>query len=554
MDGQHLEKIATITDFLPEEALRDEYEDESFDVTPFEKRSHALCQLKILPKDDPTRLIAIGDNDLEVHLCTTRDITKHAPLSYAALTHSWGPAGIKVVTTKKNIGRMLTTIQIKTLGRTFQDAVIATRRLGIPYLWIDCLCIVQDDPRDWIEESARMGSIYANSIVNLVAASAPSRLDGCFNNRSPETTGRVLQLNIRETVDDEATSLYGCVPAEHKHPFEPQNCVTAGRAWCFQETFLAPRSLFFFKEGLAWECRTISASERYPSYRPLSSLSSGARSPKFFRANHWHGQKTGLWSCVADWEILLTYYSQGKLTFPKDKLIAISGVARAMLLQYKSRGFNDIDCGYFAGLWRKDIESQLLWHVREPEKVATALQSPSWSWASVASRVDHAQAMSAVSSNISYQVRVLDVGVNLCSNDSFGEVDGGCLKLSCTQLKPVMIDRHNHTNLGQRSSNNCGTEMTLRWLGRNVPKDRLWTSVFLDSTPNTLGPSTALPVLTQAHDRTTEFGILLREVHSTDKAKIFHRVGYYHFSCPGEYEKIWKVDDVAAEQTIITIV
>ncbi|TVY55546.1 hypothetical protein LCER1_G002742 [Lachnellula cervina] len=66
------------------------------------------------------------------------------------------------------------------LPPSFRDAVIVTRELGIRYLWIDSLCIVQDDLDDWRKESAQMDRIYGMSFLTIIAAGASHSQGGCF--------------------------------------------------------------------------------------------------------------------------------------------------------------------------------------------------------------------------------------------------------------------------------------------------------------------------------------------------------------------------------------
>lgn len=147
---------------------------------------------------------------------------------------------------------MLEGIPVHNIGQTFQDAIIATRELGLRYLWMDCFCIIQGDAQDWLEESSRIGSIYAYCTVNLVAAAAKTAAEGCFFKRPPNSNiHRPIQIQVCEDSDEETKTEFCCVPPDNREPFRPENCVTAGRGWCFQETFLAPRSPYFFRDELA---------------------------------------------------------------------------------------------------------------------------------------------------------------------------------------------------------------------------------------------------------------------------------------------------------------
>lgn len=71
-------------------------------------------------------------------------------------------------------------MNLSLLSQTFRDAITITRQLNIRYLWIDSLCIIQDDLRDWEFESANMSSIYRSSILTIAAAATVDSVGGCF--------------------------------------------------------------------------------------------------------------------------------------------------------------------------------------------------------------------------------------------------------------------------------------------------------------------------------------------------------------------------------------
>lgn len=76
-------------------------------------------------------------------------------------------------------------IVYETLPRTFQDAVSFRRALGIHYLWIDALCIIQDSKDDWLIESAFMGKVYSCCFLNIAATASVTPISGFFRTRNP---------------------------------------------------------------------------------------------------------------------------------------------------------------------------------------------------------------------------------------------------------------------------------------------------------------------------------------------------------------------------------
>ena len=98
---------------------------------------------------------------------------------YIALSHCWDE-GRPIITTKENYGAHLERIS-SPLPETFTDAVQVVRALGIQYLWIDSLCIIQDDDADWNDQAPRMAKIYGNAYCTISADAATNATDGFAN-------------------------------------------------------------------------------------------------------------------------------------------------------------------------------------------------------------------------------------------------------------------------------------------------------------------------------------------------------------------------------------
>jgi hypothetical protein len=153
---------------------------------------HSDCNKENGRSFTPTRLIEVRSplstgELLRVRLISGRDATGE----YASLSHCWGLKPV-IQTTKESIHQFLTEIPWSDLSKTFQDAIEITRALAIPYLWIDSLCIVQDDYHDWERESANMGDVYAFAFLNIAAAASSDGSGGCFIPRK----GLINQVNM----------------------------------------------------------------------------------------------------------------------------------------------------------------------------------------------------------------------------------------------------------------------------------------------------------------------------------------------------------------------
>jgi hypothetical protein len=143
----------------------------------------------------PTRLLALqslpnaGDlahvnNDSETwrrrfrnstcRLVETSTDDKH---QYAALSYCWGKS-LPFITEQSSLQQHLQEISFEELPRTLPDSIMMARYLEFDYIWIDCLCIVQDDREDWNREAARMANVYSYAALTIAAGGASDCNDG----------------------------------------------------------------------------------------------------------------------------------------------------------------------------------------------------------------------------------------------------------------------------------------------------------------------------------------------------------------------------------------
>jgi len=134
-------------------------------------------------------------------------------------------------------------------------AVEITRRLGVRYLWIDCLCIIQDDEQDWRREAASMGKVYKNSLLTISATAAEGNSQGCFARRDPSR----VELSPTKRLDPNPSKL-------DPHPSSSPTswavirsnfwmkgvdlAPVSRRGWILQERILSPRIVHFSKEQI----------------------------------------------------------------------------------------------------------------------------------------------------------------------------------------------------------------------------------------------------------------------------------------------------------------
>lgn len=115
---------------------------------------------------------------------------------YVALSHCWGEQEHwpKCLTTIETLEERMSHIPWDIIPQTFRDAIIFTRQLGLEYIWIDSVCIVQNDHKDWERESMLMDSVYANAFVTFAAVASPDSRGGLLKSRQPEALVQLLTI------------------------------------------------------------------------------------------------------------------------------------------------------------------------------------------------------------------------------------------------------------------------------------------------------------------------------------------------------------------------
>ena len=294
---------------------------------------------------------------------------------YVALSHVWGDQR-SCMTTLDNImlhrshGGLERTLASLPTPHAFRDAIEVVRGLGIQYLWIDSLCIIQDSTRSWNLNSRVMDLIYGHAKLTICAA------DGT----------------------DSSAGLRAMHAREHEHHQYMKECVTGvrlmvscppelsikastwdTRAWTFQERLLSPRSLIYTEGRVYFQCLSTGMSEDIFADKqgagwsldlvqaPLQMLSDLARRAPWVYVN------------------FVSLYTSRNLTKPRDILAAFNGVSNVMRKK--------LGAPFIFGLPSSHFDLALLW---EPEKALkrrrpgkndekgkaefNGMEFPSWSW------------------------------------------------------------------------------------------------------------------------------------------------------------------------------
>ncbi|GKT68609.1 heterokaryon incompatibility protein [Colletotrichum tofieldiae] len=365
---------------------------------------------------------------------------------YTTLSHCWGSAQFLQLK-KSTYDEFKKGVKLDRLPKTFREAIQVTRRLGIRFLWIDSLCILQDrdDLVDWLVEAGQMHKVYSHSYCNISAAGAQDSSKGLYFGRDPRLshTGNV-SICVEGLALSTGNDYMDCNIADLD--FWGNNigqCPLNTRGWVLQERLLAPRVLHFAKDQLFWECREHVAAECYPDSLPRSlrngipanfkRLDPSTRSTVLSRQE---GNFDDPMFYYRAWNSVIMAYSDTRLTKSSDKLIALSGVAKRFATQ--------IDDMYIVGMWRKYLASSLLWKVDHqiqidgsPSTRPATYRAPSFSWASVDGKI-----IAAPPTDADLLIDVTGVHLDYVSGDTTGLVKGGYLDVRGRVNPFEMVVKH----------------------------------------------------------------------------------------------------------------
>jgi len=314
--------------------------------------------------------------------------------SYIALSHRWTPDTELCCTTTENIAvrRRGNADWWQMMPKTFLNTLDLARRLGVKYVWIDSLCIIQrgDNGDDWRREAVKMADYYQQSLLTIAATSG-SGDHGLFPPRvSPPPT--VARLPYRDRNDSRQGFFYVYsydkgMDQQYRSFVQESELLTRG--WVFQEWLLSRRILYFTPGGMFIECQTNrphnergEVSETWSQHDLPAADQPLAKNRFFFETPSINGL----------WYRIIESYSALSLTKPeKDRIVALSGIAKEFreALTKAASGSRPptttVDCGLqsVSGLWLCDLHRGLLWEQKSSERTPERLpQFPTWSWTS----------------------------------------------------------------------------------------------------------------------------------------------------------------------------
>lgn len=391
----------------------------------------------------PTRLVYVGNRSSGT--LPRLVLSQHLPkdVRFAALSYCWGaPGSMRLTTTMETLHERLYGIPWNYIPRAFLDAFHVAVTLGLEYVWIDALCIIQDDERDWQVEATMMGDIYRGAQITLVAASSASTNEG-FIDRVDRHAEIRLSFETRKSqpISGHYSLMWSPQGYEEEFKRDVEHSVWNSRGWCFQERQLSRRVLFFGKRKVYFECKMHRREEGFAG--PLN------RSLALYKHMQNNGDDADMYMHVLQlsWRKIVEEFSRRNFTYEKDRLPALSGIAQEIY----QKAYIEVKetRSYLAGLWLDAIEMDLAWLAeteeqrpwdfdlgRRPEE----RRSPTWSWVTYPGKVSWHK-MPAGASFQSLCV-VENATTQLNASDPFGGVASGFIEITGYLLKIDIPDYH----------------------------------------------------------------------------------------------------------------
>lgn len=473
----------------------------------------------------PTRVIDVQGPDRDLVLLISSEGKRG---KWLALSHRWPRTMGQIVCLRQNnIESFENGILIASLPSTFRDAIKITRFLGLRYLWIDSLCIVQDSVLDWEAEAAKMPGIYQKAHLTLAAAATKDSQGGILVLRAWGKRSMACEIPVKGQNEGIVTIH---LPLEHGLQQEETNYLE-NRAWCFQESRLSHRLLTFDRLQMSYTCLRHGLLESREVPDAAAREEKNSFLPRLYTASGKDDQsRTEL---LITWYQAVADYTSRSLTFQKDKLVAIAGMARIV------GDFMEDD--YYAGLWKRNLPQALLWSPYEEEtfpnaphraSLPSSYRAPSWSWASVESPISNFLCRQTLGSKT--HAEITSIKTTLKGPDPYGRVKFGYLNIKAPFLEATVgapssrwpyqpnilpLDSFSQFSLGvakptEEESKLGHAIFDLEWL---QPGSRIWLLQITDI-----------------------YGLILRPVNRNNN-EIFSRVGVFHAAGDGRLGDVCEI-------------
>ncbi|GAW22625.1 hypothetical protein ANO14919_121670 [Xylariales sp. No.14919] len=330
----------------------------------------------------PSRVISVSDDRVRVIDGEGRRGR------YMTLSHRWGDKETFTLK-KRNMAATMGSIPWESIPKVYQESIQVTRLLGVEYIWIDTLCIVQDDAEDWKREAGKMKAVYGSSYLNIAATEAVDSYGDLF---ASSTLG--TKYPSQEIPADRDVQVRAQPHQTHRH-FGSNYYNISGppllqRGWVLQERILSPRVVYFDAGEIKWECLASTDCQ-----------CGGMAVISNFKLDYYGSLQRNGAPLPYEWMRIGESYSCLDFTYDGDRLVALSGLAEQGVQSGKGGR-------YLAGLWERSLPHQLCWEIVSVHRKPAAYIAPSWSWLSVFGMIVYANRMDFNSACFSIDVRIAE--------------------------------------------------------------------------------------------------------------------------------------------------
>lgn len=450
-------------------------------------------------------------------------------MPYACLSHRWSDQTKAVSITEKTMAMYTNPFDIQKLPQLFQDAVAITLSLGLKHIWIDCLCIFQDDTKDWEIEASAMALIYENAEFTIAASSCEGCEESLFQQRPLQHSTQITTWKGNPVI----------LRPKITHPWDISGTRTTkngfpllSRGWVFQERRLSRRYIHFGRNELLFECRECvwcecQSQSAYNSYlSPQHPLSQRHQ----------------------DWKGLIRSYQKQKFTYEIDRLPALAGVAK-----HHHRLWGGT---YIAGHWYERMNETLAWYCWNNEGIEqTARQKktrvPTWSWIYTGREVHWATYLTQEIQLIGFHQDQLE-DPYVTARSATITIYGSLVKATVhhgNDLRALKKGRWKDPFLN--SSQTCGVQVNDLDIGFPIYPDHDFGDT--SSTPVPSSSPVMLLLCASGLERKFTMGIILRQVD--DVGKRYERIGFWEYTWPRRKKEVYwrKMQGISTKQTITLV-
>ncbi|RSL62420.1 hypothetical protein CEP53_004786 [Fusarium sp. AF-6] len=341
----------------------------------------------------PTRLLDLETGSVDtIRLYETQLGDRHEDFKYIALSHPWGEptkSHPHFCTTVENRVAHLASIQLQDLPNTFKDAVITTRAIGLRYLWIDSLCIVQGPGGDFNTESQRMEDVFSSAYCVIAASRATGQWDGFLKDRPESFNNSYVTFKL-----DKGAQFY---VSRYLDDFT-QDVLEGSlnqRGWVLQERALARRTIYFTERQTYWECGGGVRCETLTKMNnQLAAFLGDPNFPQVAIRSSTSQRETSRGQRILYYQDLYKTYSRLKFTHWEDRAVAMNGLEQRLSWGFKCRGGFGILDDSRQEHHRSLLHRSLLWHRAKGslEKIVfppDRQKAPTWSWMAFQGEIDY---------------------------------------------------------------------------------------------------------------------------------------------------------------------